>query len=290
LANLSLDTIKLGADMRRKWDFFIAHAGGDTRVAEILYEFLLPHSRVFLDSKSLILGDNWNQELPNAQKLSLITVVIISQRTENAYYEKEEIAAAIQMARNNKLKHRIIPVFLSGYNEIDVPYGLISKHSLVLSSDAELQSAAEKLLEALTKTLKLRRSETRINHNKSGNSSAEALQILSDFKEFLNAQQIIFDQARITPKECDKIVEKLSLIRVDLRRLLGSNPPQSIASYFVLLYRLDETTIELTDLFNKFRPISTETSTDAENARQYISLCIQKIIKDIELLYSKIKA
>src|SRR6266536_146738 len=110
--------------MRRKWDFFIAHAGGDKEVAESLYDLLFNHSRVFLDSKSLTLGDNWDQALPNAQKQSLITVVIISSKTDNAYYAKEEIAAAIQMARNNELQHRVIPLFFSDYKEDEVPYGL----------------------------------------------------------------------------------------------------------------------------------------------------------------------
>src|ERR1700704_6441470 len=94
------------------WHFFIAHAGADKRTAERLYSYLSRNSRVFLDCRSLRLGDNWDIELPKAQQKSLVTVVLISSKTEAAYYQREEIAAAIALARENAEKHRVVPVFL----------------------------------------------------------------------------------------------------------------------------------------------------------------------------------
>ena len=95
-----------------EWDFFIAHAGADKRPAEKLYDYLKPKSRVFLDCRSLVLGDDWDTELRRAQKTSLVTVVLISEKTEAAYYQREEIAAAIALARANAAQHRVVPVFL----------------------------------------------------------------------------------------------------------------------------------------------------------------------------------
>jgi len=94
------------------WDFFLAHAGADLPAAEQLYVLLQPRARVFLDKHCLLLGDDWDQELAAAQRGSRITVVLVSSRTEIAYYEREEIAAAIDLARRNKQAHRVVPVYL----------------------------------------------------------------------------------------------------------------------------------------------------------------------------------
>jgi hypothetical protein len=134
------------------WDFFIAHAGADKRAAEKLYDYLQPNSRVFLDSRSLMLGDDWDTELTAAQQQSLVTVVLISSKTEAAYYQREEIAAAIALARENAEKHRVVPVFLdqkAGSNKT-VPYGLRLKHGLTVSANLSLKSVAERLLHLLS--------------------------------------------------------------------------------------------------------------------------------------------
>src|ERR1700687_1528032 len=60
---------------RPLWDFFLAHASRDASVAQQIYEALKPHSKVFLDTSCLTLGDDWPKELANAQQRSRITVV-----------------------------------------------------------------------------------------------------------------------------------------------------------------------------------------------------------------------
>jgi hypothetical protein len=82
----------------KKWDVFIAHAGADLAPAQTLGTLLDAQVRVFLDDARLRLGDNWDLELAAAQRDSLVTVVLVSRRTDAAFYEREEIAAAIQMA------------------------------------------------------------------------------------------------------------------------------------------------------------------------------------------------
>jgi len=133
------------------WDFFIAHASADEAAAENLYDVLDPRSRVFLDSRRLVPGDNWDEVLTSAQRSSLITVVLVSSNTGRAYYEREEIAAALELARSDKDKHRVVPLYLygAGIHDAGVPYGLRLKHSIQLSKKLGLREAAERLLLAL---------------------------------------------------------------------------------------------------------------------------------------------
>jgi tetratricopeptide (TPR) repeat protein len=129
------------------WDFFIAHAGCDTPVAEVLYDALRSKCRIFLDSKCLKLGDNWDQELATAQRQSRVTVVLISANTDNAYYQREEIAAAIKLSRNTGQKYRVIPIFLDKTQ--DIPYGLTLKHGITIAENSDPKAAAERLLDFL---------------------------------------------------------------------------------------------------------------------------------------------
>jgi len=132
-----------------KWDFFIAHAGPDTEFAEKLFEQLETQARVFLDSKRLLLGDNWDEALQEAQKESLVSVILVSSNTEKAYYQREEIAAAINMARDDQIDHRVVPVYLDAVAARSAPYGLRLKHGLMLAGAADLPRAADKLLRLL---------------------------------------------------------------------------------------------------------------------------------------------
>jgi hypothetical protein len=132
-----------------KWDFFITHAGPDTRLAEELFEQLDSHARVFLDSKRLILGGNWDEELQKAQAESLVTVILVSSNTEKAYYQREEIAAAINMARDKETSHRVVPVYLDATATKSAPYGLRLKHGLMLAGVVDISRAADELLRLL---------------------------------------------------------------------------------------------------------------------------------------------
>ena len=136
---------------RFAWDFFLAHAGPDKSAAETLYELLSPHARVFLDSRCVMLGDDWDRALPEAQATSAITVVLISPKVGRAYYQREEIAAAVAMARQDSEQHRVVPVYLdseaSGGSTI--PYGLRIKHGLTVTQDEGLVAVAQQLVNLL---------------------------------------------------------------------------------------------------------------------------------------------
>ncbi|HEY1282290.1 MAG TPA: FxSxx-COOH system tetratricopeptide repeat protein [Acidimicrobiales bacterium] len=106
-----------------RFDVFVAHASADTAAAETLYDALLTRGlRVFVDTRSLQPGDWWDDVLPAAQAASIVTVVVISEHTEKAFYAREEIAAAINLARVEPGR-RVVPVYL-GPMGADGPYGL----------------------------------------------------------------------------------------------------------------------------------------------------------------------
>src|SRR6185503_3646055 len=96
----------------KKWDFFIAHPGPDAAIAEQLYDLLAGSAKVFLDSRSLELGDDWDLTLAEAQQQSRITIVLVTQNTDNAYYQRAEVAQAINMSRDSAVSHRIIPLIV----------------------------------------------------------------------------------------------------------------------------------------------------------------------------------
>ena len=135
------------------WDFFLAHAGPDKPAAKELYDLLSPACKVFLDSECLLLGDDWDVVLPDAQRRSRITVVLVSDRTGAAYYQRVEIIAAIKMAREDKEKHRVVPVYLDNPppDENLVPYGLGPKHGLSLNNDGGLLGVAQRLHDLLSR-------------------------------------------------------------------------------------------------------------------------------------------
>lgn len=133
------------------WDFFIAYASADKDVAEELYNLMDSRSRVFLDYRCIYLGDDWDAKIAAAQRTSLLTVVLVSSKTGRAYYEREEIAAAIALAREADGRHRVVPLYLDIDFASDqaVPYGLRLKHGLRLSEKLTLSDAVAELLALL---------------------------------------------------------------------------------------------------------------------------------------------
>ena len=129
------------------WDFFIAHAGPDKKIAEELYDLLSVNAKVFLDSRTLKLGDDWDTELYRAQKNSLISVILVSSSTDEAYYQREEISSAVHMARKDPDSHRVVPIYIDDIEE--PPYGLRIKHGLKLTTSFNIIDAATKLSELL---------------------------------------------------------------------------------------------------------------------------------------------
>ena len=142
----AVDFVRSLERMAKRWDVFIAHAGADLEPARRLFSQLDTRMHVFLDAARLRLGDNWDHELAAAQRDALITVVLVSQRTEAAFYQREEIAAAIQMARADPQSHRVVPVYLDAASGAQPPYGLTLKHGVSLEPSSDFVGLAEQLV------------------------------------------------------------------------------------------------------------------------------------------------
>jgi hypothetical protein len=138
----------------KKWDFFIAHPGPDAAIAEQLYDLLAGSAKVFLDSRSLELGDDWDLTLAEAQQQSRITIVLVTQNTDNAYYQRAEVAQAINMSRDSAVSHRIIPLIVDDASTKGTiaEYTLNLKQGLSLSSTVTLETAAFRLLATLKRS------------------------------------------------------------------------------------------------------------------------------------------
>jgi hypothetical protein len=127
------------------YDFFIAHASADRAVAERLFDLLVGDSSVFLSSKSLRPGDFWDEALVAAQRRSLITVVLISDSTEHAFYQREEIAETIDLARADPDHRKVVPVYLTTSSQ-DPPYGLRRVQALRVS-EQPIEEIAARLID-----------------------------------------------------------------------------------------------------------------------------------------------
>lgn len=123
-------------------DFFIAHASEDTDYAERLYALLEPRSRPFLDSRSLFPGQLWRDQLEAALGRARITVALLSRHTEEAFYQKVEIAEAIDRATEGS--HLVVPVFLDG--QAPQLYGLRLFEGIKAGSGMSVEDVAERLL------------------------------------------------------------------------------------------------------------------------------------------------
>jgi hypothetical protein len=138
------------------WDFFLAHAGADLEAARNLKRHLDPPAKVFLDDTDLALGSVWSRELAEALESSLIHIILISPNSEEAYYQSEEIAVAIQLAREDPHTRRVIPVYLNSRGvPKSVPYGLKTRHGLSVADEKDLASAKERLLQTLAEIRRL---------------------------------------------------------------------------------------------------------------------------------------
>jgi hypothetical protein len=130
-------------------ELFLAHAGADRAAAEHLFDLLAPDVRAWLDTRSLLLGDEWPVEIPRAQRAALATVILVSRNADHAYYLRDEIHTAIALHRAFPSEHRAVAVFLDGRpaEPMQVPYGLRILNSLDAVAEGGLDGVAHKLRE-----------------------------------------------------------------------------------------------------------------------------------------------
>jgi hypothetical protein len=150
----AIDRVRPAAPEPQEWDVFIAHAGPDVQAAEHLFDAIGARARVFLDSRSLLPGDDWDLVLPAAQRRSRMTVVLVGGDADRAFYLRSEIAAAINMARVDGQRHRVVPVYLEGgvgRGGAD-PYGLNLKHGIEMGDGGGWVQVADRIVETLQRS------------------------------------------------------------------------------------------------------------------------------------------
>lgn len=136
-----------------KYHIFIAYSAADREAALRLYRALSSKCSVFMD-ESLRPGDQWDDQLPKAQRESLITVVLISPQTKSAHYQKDEIAAAIELSRRPDSNHRVVPVYINCSDTTgDIPYGLRRIQRINVDNEGAIEDAVPKILQELQKVL-----------------------------------------------------------------------------------------------------------------------------------------
>jgi hypothetical protein len=149
-----------------RWDFFIAYAASDRAAAETLYDLLRPPFRVFLDQRSLMPGDDWSRRISAALDETAVTLVLISSGTDAAYYEREEIAAAIDMSRRAGSPRQVVPIILDGVaEEVRMPYGLRLKQSISVPEAGGLPQVAQRLTTTLQQYLAMSAEEIQSRYN-----------------------------------------------------------------------------------------------------------------------------
>lgn len=114
---------------------FIAYATPDRPIAQKLFDALAPDA--FLDAACLLPGDWWDDVIPKAQASSQVTVALISAKSDQAFYLRNELATAIELSR--KGGHKLVPVYLDA---TPPPYGLARVQSLRLAELGSIEALA----------------------------------------------------------------------------------------------------------------------------------------------------
>src|ERR1044071_2753440 len=224
-----------------QWDFFLAYSSADKPIAESIYNLLSQHCKVFLDYHCLLLGDEWDQEIAYAQRQSRVTIVLISDNTNNAYYAREEIAAAVNMARLDREAHRVVPVFLDTprFDANKVPYGLRLKHGLFLSSSGGVPGIVNRLVDLLNQINRL----TKYTKTKPTDGT-----VTSVFKEcFFNFNKAgkWIKNAQLDEHFLERAGSSYSKQleqRYDLMRIFGMNRPVPLRSIYTRVNILEKIT------------------------------------------------
>ncbi|MGI9098610.1 MAG: toll/interleukin-1 receptor domain-containing protein [Solirubrobacteraceae bacterium] len=127
------------------WDVFIAYPSAERAAADELYAALRRGgAEVFLDHECLRAGDPWPSTIAAAQRDARLTAVLVSKRSDHAFYQAEEIAQAIALFREDPERHSVVPVYLD--DDADPPYGLRGIHALSASAAGGMADVALELL------------------------------------------------------------------------------------------------------------------------------------------------
>ena len=70
-----------------------------------------------------------------------MSLILISDSTEESYYEKEEVVCAIDLLRDKSNIHKVLPIYLNGRKDYsDVPYGLKRINGIYIENSENFES------------------------------------------------------------------------------------------------------------------------------------------------------
>lgn len=115
------------------YDIFIAYSSQDRALADSLYDALhAVGERVFLDHRSVRLGDDWAPAILHALNSALVVIVLLTTRSGQSFFVQEEVNIALRQAIEAPGRKRVIPVFV---DDVDPPYGLSGKQGVRFDGD-----------------------------------------------------------------------------------------------------------------------------------------------------------
>ena len=131
------------------WDIFISHAGSERARAEQLYGLISPRASTFLDSKCIRPGDRWQEVLTEALNGSCVAAVLISTASQSSYFQQDDCASAISLARDSNNERRVVPVYLDGMpRSTDWNlFGLHVLHGISVPDSGGLDGTARRLVD-----------------------------------------------------------------------------------------------------------------------------------------------
>ncbi|MEV8508402.1 TIR domain-containing protein [Actinoplanes sp. NPDC051475] len=130
------------------WDFFIAHPSADADLAQRLAADLRSSGTVFEDSM-LPAGAAWDEALDAALRASRIIVALITQHTADSYYQRQEIALAVETVRREPARHRVVPVYVGAHDALSSYYSLATMTAIRLPDPHDLAAVVVALRHSL---------------------------------------------------------------------------------------------------------------------------------------------
>ncbi len=130
-----------------RFDIFLAYASEDVTYAQALYEQLQGSCRVFMDRARLVPGRPWDEALLDAIESSRMIVFLLSERSQDSWYLKEEVARAVSLMDARPDGVKIVPVLLS---DGPLPYGL-QRVQAINAVGTGVEDIARKLLDSLSR-------------------------------------------------------------------------------------------------------------------------------------------
>lgn len=128
--------------MTKAYDYFLSYAGEDTEDARRLRSMLAKTGSVFF-AGDIEKGSDWESELRHAIADSQNVVVLLSEASTGATYQRAEIDFALRAAERDQSVH-VTPICV-GINHDDLPLGLNTKQAIAISSWAELDDIVDQL-------------------------------------------------------------------------------------------------------------------------------------------------